>query len=255
MEPTPMDGKFMLKAAADFRDEISQAKKLSQHNHWYPYDTLSNFIHLKDFFDEKPLNELIDFGSAILDIGAADGEIAFLFEKLGFKPTVIDFGPTNFNNLIGIKELSKILESKVQIFDFDLDDYGSLDGILPNPVSLTFFLGIHYHLKNPFLVLDFLAKKTEYLFISTRISRYTVAGYEMKKEALTYLLNPTELNNDPTNYWVFSETAILRLFERTGFEVLKFKCVGDVNKSRPNDMQHDERLFALLKSNNLQRSH
>ena len=250
METLHMDGSFMLKAAADFRVEISAAHKLSPLTDWYPYDSLSNIIHLKDFFDFKKMDELVEPGGRILDIGAADGELSFLCEKLGFSPIAIDHAPTNYNNLRGIRELAKVLESDVEINDLDIDAYGSPNLLIPDSVSLTFLLGIHYHLKNPFLILDFLSNKTEYLFFSTRIARYTVKGYQMKKEPLSYLLSPTELNNDPTNFWVFSEAAILRLFERTGFEVLKFDCLGDVKKSVPNDMQHDERLFALLKSNN-----
>lgn len=244
------DGKYLLKIATQFREELADVKKPIFDVDWYPYDTLSNFAHLKEFFDLIPLNKLISRGSNVLDIGAADGELAFMCEKLGYQPKVIDFAPTNHNNLIGIRTLGSVLDSKIEIFDFDLDSYGAIDSILPNPVSLTFLLGIHYHLKNPFLILDFLSVKTEYLIFSTRISRYTPNGYEMKKESLTYLLTDSELNNDATNYWVFSEKAILRLFERTGFEVVKSKCVGDTASSIPHDMNHDERFFALLRSKN-----
>ena len=250
MTDRTLDGNFLLEEATKFRSEINQIKGKINDFQWYPYDSLSNFVHLKDFLNSMPLNMLAKLGSEILDIGAADGEVAFLLERLGYKPNILDYGATNHNNLEGVRTLSKIRESEVQIFDFDLDSYRSVETVLPNQVSLTFLLGIHYHLKNPFLILDFLSKKTEYLFFSTRIARYSVQGYEMKKEALSYLLSPTELNNDATNYWVFSQEAILRLFERTGFEVIKWNCVGDLKRSVPNDINHDERFFALLKSKN-----
>ena len=250
MRKTDLDGKYLLKFAAQFREELAEIKRPIIDVNWYPYDTLSNFVHLKDFFDSFPLNKVISSGSDILDIGAADGELAFMCEKLGYQPKVIDYAPTNHNNLEGIKALGNVLESEIEIFDFNLDSYGAIDSILPNPVSLTFLLGIHYHLKNPFLILDFLSSKTEYMIFSTRISRYTPDGYEMKRESLSYLLSDSELNNDSTNYWVFSEKAILRLFERTGFEVIKSKCVGDTTSSVPHDMKHDERFFALLRSKN-----
>ena len=72
----------------------------------------------------------------------------------------------------------------------------------------------------------------------------------MKNESLSYLLGPAELNNDATNYWVFSQKALLLLFDRSGFEVLIQKTVGDLKNSVPNDMAHDERFFALLESKN-----
>jgi tRNA (mo5U34)-methyltransferase len=250
MSDRVLDGDFLLDEAKKFRSEINQIKGESRDFQWYPYDSLSNFNHLKDFFNSRPLNMLAKPGSEILDIGAADGEVAFLLERLGYKPNILDYGPTNHNNLKGARILSKKLNSEVQIFDFDLDSYGSVETILTNSISLTFLLGIHYHLKNPFLILDFLSKKTEYLFFSTRIARYSVQGYEMKNESLSYLLGPAELNNDATNYWVFSEKALLLLFERTGYEVIIQKNVGDLRHSVPNDMKHDERFFALLKSKN-----
>jgi len=252
MRNADFDGDYLLKMARKFREELADVKKAILDVDWYPYDTLSNFAHIKEFFDLIPLNKLISKGSDVLDIGAADGELAFMCEKLGYQPKVIDFAPTNHNNLIGIRTLGSVLDSKIEIFDFNLDSYGAIDSILPNPVSLTFLLGIHYHLKNPFLTLDFLSAKTEYLVFSTRISRYTPNGYEMKRESLAYLLTDSELNNDATNYWVFSEKAILRLFERTGFEVVKSKCVGDTASSVPHDMNYDERFFALLRSKNFQ---
>jgi hypothetical protein len=250
MKKIDFDGKYLFKIAQQFREELADVKKPIVDVNWYPYDTLSNFVHLTEFFDSVPLNELVADGGSILDIGAADGELALMCEKLGYQAKVIDYAPTNHNNLQGIRTLSAALKSEIEIFDFNLDSYGTIDSILPNPVSLTFFLGIHYHLKNPFLVLDFLSPKTEYLMFSTRISRYTPRGYEMKGESLSYLLSASELNNDATNFWVFSEKAIFRLFERTGFEVVRSKCVGDIKSSVPNDMRHDERFFALLRSKN-----
>jgi hypothetical protein len=193
---------------------------------------------------------LAEYGESILDIGAADGEVAFLLEKLGYLPNIIDYSPTNHNNLNGARTLAKKLDSKINIFDFDLDSYGALHTIFPNPVTVTFLLGIHYHLKNPFLILDFLSKKTEYLYFSTRIARYTPIGYEMKLESLSYLLGPNELNNDATNYWVFSYQGILKLFDRAGFDIIQIKNVGDLKRSVPDDVDHDERLFALLRSKN-----
>ncbi len=254
MNQKALNGDFLLGEATKFRSELNQLKGKIDDFKWYPYDSLSNFFHLKDFFDSMPLDMLAKSGSEILDIGAADGEVAFLLERLGYQPNILDYGPTNHNNLEGVRILSKLLDSKVQIFDFDLDSYGSVERVLPNPVSLTFLLGIHYHLKNPFLILDFLSKKTEYLFFSTRIARYSVQGYEMKNESLSYLLGPAELNNDATNYWVFSQKALLLLFERSGFEVVIQKTVGDLKHSVPNDMNHDERFFALLKSKNFVRA-
>ena len=83
MSDRVLDGDFLLDEAKKFRSEINQIKGESCDFQWYPYDSLSNFNHLKDFFNSMPLNMLAKPGSEILDIGAADGEVAFLLERLG----------------------------------------------------------------------------------------------------------------------------------------------------------------------------
>ena len=248
MGTSEMSGTKLWQEAIAFKDILLRTKEQVSFQDWYPYDTLSNFFHLEDTFNQFPLSEIVAPGKRILDIGAADGELAFFLERLGYQTSIIDHAPTNHNNLNGVKALAKAFDSKVQIIDFDIDSYSPINDVLPKDISITFLLGIHYHLKNPFLILDELAKRTKYLVFSTRIARYSPRRYEMKRESLSYLLEERELNNDPTNYWVFSQTALETLFNRTGFKVLKHEAIGDVKKSVPNDMNHDERYFALLVS-------
>ena len=120
---------------------------------------------------------------------------------------------------------------------------------LPEDVfGLAFLLGVLYHLKNPFYVLEALAKHARYCVLSTRIAQRTPKGVPMKDEALAYFLAPRETNNDITNYWIFSETALQRLFERTGWIVRDFKTVGATRNSEPARLDRDERAFCLLES-------
>ena len=37
---------------------------------------------------------------------------------------------------------------------------------------------------------------------------------------ITYLLGPAELNNDASNYWIFSDSSFRRLAERAGFSIV-----------------------------------
>lgn len=64
---------------------------------------------------------------------------------------------------------------------------------------------------------------------------------------VAYLLGPTGCNHDPTNFWIFPETGLRRLFERTGWNVVAWKSVGDP-ESHPADMAHDQRAFCLLET-------
>ena len=60
---------------------------------WYPYGTLSNFYHLKTIFNKYPLENLIGPTYRTLDIGAADGDLAFFMETLGYRADIIDYPP------------------------------------------------------------------------------------------------------------------------------------------------------------------
>ena len=82
--------------------------------------------------------------------------------------------------------------------------------------------------------LEALRRCTRRCVVSTRIARY--AGRprtSLEKLPVAYLLEEREANNDPTNYWIFSETGLLRLFARTGWVVSDFLTVGDTSDSDP----------------------
>jgi hypothetical protein len=115
--------------------------------------------------------------------------------------------------------------------------------------ELVFFLGILYHLKNPFYVLEKLARSAKHLLVSTRVFRQVPDGLSVDGRSLSYLVSADESENgDATNYWIFTRFALLRLFDRTGWEVLDFITVGDQDRSDPHSAAHDERAFALLKT-------
>jgi SAM-dependent methyltransferase len=239
------DGKDLETAALRFMTETDKLKTAIDPDFpWYPYGILNNFIHLKPIFEEFPLNSLLG-GATVLDIGAADGDLAFFLETLGHRVAIIDHAPTNYNGLRGARMLAQRLGSTVDIHDVDLDSYFTLPDVR---CDLTFFLGILYHLKNPFLVLENLSKVSRYLLLSTRVARFAPQGELVDHLPVAYLLHPAETNNDSTNYWIFSDTGLKRLFDRTGWDVLMRRNVGDTVTSDPVRPDRDERCFALLAS-------
>jgi SAM-dependent methyltransferase len=215
---------------------------------WYPYGTLSNFVHLERLLSggNRDLGALIG-GRPVADVGAADGDLAFYLEGHGVAPIdVVDYAPTNYNSLRGARLLAAHLGSRVAIHEKDLDSYFDWPR---DDYGLVFFLGILYHLKNPYFVLESLARATRHCLISTRIAR--LAGdrvTSIRDQPLAYLLAPDECNNDATNFWIFSEQGLRRIFERTGWEVLDYVSVGDTRHSDPASREGDERAFALLRS-------
>jgi tRNA (mo5U34)-methyltransferase len=215
---------------------------------WYPYTTLRNIFVLERLLAGVGLDLLEvcrgKYGR-VADVGAADGDVAFFLEELGFSVDVVDNEYTNFNRLDGVRILKKALNSSVTVRSVDLD---SRDQLFAERYDAVFFLGVLYHLKNPFSILEKLAHSARYCFLSTRIARQTADGSPLSKYPVAYLLGPEECNNDGTNFWIFSDEGLKRLIHRAGWNIMAFTTIGDTNNSTPADPNHDERAICILKS-------
>jgi tRNA (mo5U34)-methyltransferase len=213
---------------------------------WYPYSTLHNVAVLEKLCAMAGLHLLELCRGAhgrVADIGAADGDLAFFLERQGLSVEMIDNEYTNFNGLEGAKTLKEALSSSAAIRSVDLDSQFSLAG---QKYDVIFFLGTLYHLKNPFFLLESLARLTRYCFVSTRIAKQTADGQPLSPYPVAYLLGPQECNNDDTNFWIFSDQGLKRLIDRTGWDLLSYTTIGDTEGSTPADPQRDERAFCLL---------
>jgi tRNA (mo5U34)-methyltransferase len=213
---------------------------------WYPYRTLTAFSILEKLLTGAR-RQLIDIaaGDPILDLGCGDGDMSFFFESLGCRVLAVDNPHTTHNQMRGFMELHSALKSSVKFEAVDLDS----QFWLPDEVfGLAIFAGVLYHLKNPYYVLEALAHRARYCLLSTRVARQTPQGTPMREESLAYLLAAEESNNDATNYWIFSETALRRLVERSGWTVCEFGTFGAMQGSEPARLDRDERAFCLLES-------
>ena len=213
---------------------------------WYGYEIFGNVEHMNRLLTgaRRAIFETVK-DKAILDIGAADGDLAFFLESLGFAVDVIDLPQTNWNGLQGARRLRELLQSKVGIHEIDVDAPFEL----PRTYGLILFFGILYHLKNPFLALDRLSTRASHLFLSTRVARFTPGGRTpIGDVSVAYLLDPDEANNDATNWWIFSMAGLRKLVRRAGWEIQDECTVGDTKRSEPAAADHDERAFMLLRS-------
>src|ERR1044072_2828055 len=117
-----MNGVLLEELSSVFRRKIENSKlAIDPKFPWYPYGTLNNFTALRSIFNKHSLENLIGPGFKTLDIGAADGDLAFFLESLGYRPDIIDFPPTNFNHLRGAKLLKEKLNSGINIYERDID--------------------------------------------------------------------------------------------------------------------------------------
>ncbi|MCW3015135.1 MAG: hypothetical protein JWO02_2227 [Solirubrobacterales bacterium] len=215
---------------------------------WYPYDILGNIVHLDGVLtgENRDLDRLAA-GLPVADIGAADGDLAFILEAVGgWQVDIIDNPPTNANGLEAARALATHLASSVEVHDIDLDAQFQLPR---QRYGLVLLLGILYHLQNPFYVLKGLSERADHCLLSTRVARF--AGPDETPIAdlpVAYLVGALETNADPTNYWMFSPAGLRLLVQRAGWEILDEGSVGAPERSDPSSPDRDERMFMLLRS-------
>lgn len=249
----------LARQAEDFKAELDLQKQqvASPDFPWYPYGSLDNFGLLEQLLADGDDPFVRAHPGPVVDIGAADGDTAFFLESRGFEVDVVDNGPTNFNGCRGLKRLIEARASKVRLLETDLDQQFRLPR---DDYRLILFLGILYHLKNPWYALEQLAKHGSELLLSTRITRFNRAAenghqadgvnpeqVDLAGVPAAYLVAPDECNNDATNFWIFTEAGLRRLLHRTGWEVVALSCFGAVGNSDPASPNGDERAFVYAR--------
>ena len=236
----------LLAKAYQFKEKLNglRASLATPDFEWYPHDTLSNLEHFERLLTGDNRRILETMNGVVADIGCQDGDLAFFLESIGLRVQAIDNPLTDHNHMCAVRTLRQALGSAVEIYEVDLDTQFFLP---ENSYDAVFLLGVLYHLKNPFYVLESLSKQARYCFLSTRIAALTPDhSIRMAGQALAYLPTESELNNDSSNYWIFSDASLRRMLGRTNWEILDWLTIGAVGESDPVD--RDERCFCLLKS-------
>lgn len=226
-------------AAPKFRVRLGEARKRTTDLRWYPYSSLDNVSVLEQFLPREL--ELAPNGGTVLDVGAGDGDMGFLFQSLGCRVDFLDNAATNFNDCEGIKRTASLLDTPLSLIQRDMDWGFELD----QDYELAIFLGTLYHLRNPALVLIRLAQRCKRALISTRVTSHLPDGQNIERTALAYFLENREANDDSTNYWIFSPAGLERILKRCGWRILHSQRFGAVGRSNPVDNNADERMFAF----------
>jgi SAM-dependent methyltransferase len=247
----PLSAQELLLRAIKFAAVLTEAKKspLEPGVDWYPYHTMAALRFLVPIF-RVHFRDLARAAASgpMLDIGCGDGDLALFLATLGCWVTAIDNPPTNYNWMKGVRALSSRLNLPVEIVEMNIDSQFTLPG---GPYGFALLLGILYHLKNPFYVLETMAQHVRYCAISTRVATETMTKTKIGGEPLAYLLDHREANDDGSNFWIFSPAGLRRLAKRTGWRVIGDTLAGCTKRANPIDPDRDARMFMFLESQRL----
>jgi tRNA (mo5U34)-methyltransferase len=211
-----------------------------------------------DFLSEKAIK-------TVLDVGGANGDLSFVFALSGFETTLVDLSISYQNGPLVASLINRRLGSNVRVVDLSVDGYFSYRDLLDRTVNpeefshhsesekfdLVICFGLLYHLKNPFAFLESLNKISRYCILGTWLMSYFPDNMTRIRDIpIVYLLGPGELNNDASNYWIFSDSSFRRLAERAGFSIVSSAAAfGRADEiSNPVDVDFGERGFLLLRS-------
>ncbi|MCU1261732.1 MAG: hypothetical protein JWO80_4617 [Bryobacterales bacterium] len=235
----------LARASLSFRRRIEEVKRDlgPQPFEWYRYDSLANLGHFDRLLTAG--NRALPEGP-ILDIGCADGEMAFFLESLGYEVVAVDYPATNHNHMAGVRKLKEALNSEVSILATDVDSQFSLPR---KDFGLALILGAIYHLKNPFYLLETVSRHARHAIMSTRLARRMpgISG-SVQDISVAYLLGADELNDDDSNFWIFTEASFRQVLKRTNWHIRDYITMGDTVASDPVSLDHDERVFCLAES-------
>ena len=174
----------LLELGRSFGEKLATIKARRPDVSWYPYNSIANVGILSRFLPIEMLELMEDGGGrSVLDVGAADGDVAYFLESRGWKARAIDNPPTNNFQCKGIEALRDELSSAVRVDLMDVDRPFELE----RQYDLALALGILYHLRNPFAFLISLAMHAKRLILSTRVARQT-------KDGLNYSAVPGRLS-------------------------------------------------------------
>ncbi|MGF7169438.1 tRNA (mo5U34)-methyltransferase [Sphingobium xanthum] len=170
-----------------------------------PYDVQ---LQEADAFFSEPLD-----GKSVLDIGSWDGFFSFEAERRGAARVVATdnfcWSGEGWGSKDGFDLIHTKLQSKVEAFDVDVNDLpasglGQFDVVL--------FLGVFYHLKDPYAGLENAAKMcADHLVVET------VTALPREKLPAMRLFAPAELGGDPTNFWAPNIPALELMLRTFGF--------------------------------------
>lgn len=160
-------------------------------------------------------------GWSVLDIGAWDGFFSFEAERRGAARVVaVDpavwrppaWGPNGWGTQEPFQLARQALGSSVEVADIDLPD---ISPATVGEFDLVLFLGVFYHLPDPWLVLRRAASVcTRLLIVETHADLQN-----FRRPAMAFY--PDEVDGDPSNWWGPNGALLRAMLEHEGFDRIK----------------------------------
>jgi tRNA (mo5U34)-methyltransferase len=157
-------------------------------------------------------------GDSVLDVGAWDGAYSFEAKKRGGGRVLATDHYCWVGEGWGKKETFDFARRTLQL---DVED-----AILDVPdvtvqrvghFNIVVFLGVFYHLRNPFLAMEKLSEiATRQLVVGTHLD-----ALELERPAMVFYPT-TELQGDPTNWWGANPRCVLDMLKVLGFAYTEF---------------------------------
>lgn len=152
-------------------------------------------------------------GKTVLDIGAWDGFFSYEAERRGAKRVLATdhfcWSGLGWGTRDGFDFMHDTLESRVDSLDVDLPD---LDPTVLGRFDVVLFLGVLYHVKDPYSCLEAAARmSSDHLVIET------VTALAQEPLPAMRLYRPGELGDDPTNFWAPNIPAIEVMLKNFGY--------------------------------------
>lgn len=156
-------------------------------------------------------------GKTVLDIGAWDGFFSFEAERRGAARVLATdhfcwSGP-GWGTRSGFDYMHRTLQSRVESLDVDVLE---LDPTALGQFDVVMFLGVLYHVKDPYSCLEAAARMcSDHLIVET------VTALPLETIPAMRLYKPGELGGDPTNFWAPNVPALRVMLDTFGFSKIE----------------------------------
>eukprot|EP01037_Dinobryon_pediforme_P025583 gene25583-27787_t len=152
-------------------------------------------------------------GKSVLDIGAWDGFFSFEAERRGAARVLATdhfcWSGQGWGTRDGFDHMHRTFNSRVESLDVDVL---ALDPAKLGQFDIVLFLGVLYHVKDPYSCLEAAARMcSDHLVIET------VTALPLETIPAMRLYKPGELGGDPTNFWAPNVPALQVMLENFGF--------------------------------------